>query len=207
MAQKKRKNKEIHLRLLGVFSPTSSFGTYSVKSKEREMSRRSDSAIAIYIITKNPKMPVSQNSNSKGLFGVLPYIAPEIKSNQRDLNPQAISITKNASLIIQPVRPSLDYLNPAIREIFKIELKSDTDGTYCNGHHYEYGNDVEKDEALTKHSDGIRNVLKKIIWIDNYTSRFLNVSKLPKPDRTSKFRQDFREILAEYRTFIKPIVT
>ncbi|CAG8543810.1 16206_t:CDS:1, partial [Gigaspora rosea] len=39
-----------------------------------------------------------------------------IKSNRRDLNPQAISIAKNTSLIIQPIRPSLDDLNLAIKE-------------------------------------------------------------------------------------------
>ncbi|CAG8756892.1 8658_t:CDS:1, partial [Gigaspora rosea] len=37
-------------------------------------------------------------------------------SNRHDLNPQAISIAKNISLIIQPICPSLDNLNPAIRE-------------------------------------------------------------------------------------------
>ncbi|RIB11095.1 hypothetical protein C2G38_2204339 [Gigaspora rosea] len=39
---------------------------------------RGDSAIAIYGITNNPKMPVSQDSNLKGLFGILSYIAPEV---------------------------------------------------------------------------------------------------------------------------------
>ncbi|RIB18005.1 hypothetical protein C2G38_2185803 [Gigaspora rosea] len=47
--------------------------------------------------------PVSQHSYSKGLFGILPYFAPEV-------------LCTNSSLIIEPVRPSLNDLNPAIRE-------------------------------------------------------------------------------------------
>ncbi|RIB19175.1 hypothetical protein C2G38_2182539 [Gigaspora rosea] len=111
---------------------------------------------------------MSQDSNSKGLFGVLPYIAPEVLYTNRNEYTQksAISIAKNASLIIQTIRPSLNNLNPAIREFHALtkagipkntdkvsyreaqKPKCDTDGTYHDGHYYEYGIDVEKDEAF-----------------------------------------------------------
>ncbi|RIB09450.1 kinase-like domain-containing protein [Gigaspora rosea] len=134
--------------------------------------------------------PVSQDSSSKGIFGVLPYIAPEVllatqicqgrRPEIRCEVPQSLLDLMNKCLDAEPQsRPTARALENILVE-FCHDLENETTELY---------NQVEEIKNLGKNSLILNqaNQTKSTQFIYQthkqaiYTSRFLNFQNLPKP--------------------------